>query len=296
MTQVGLLGTGLMGVPMGEALLRAGHGLHVYNRTRERAQPLVDAGAGWCDSPADVLAASHAVVLMLSDRAAIAATLLAEDARGHLAGRTVIQMGTIAPHESRALRDAVVAAGGEYLEAPVLGSIPEANKSALLVMVGADTQGRFEQWREFFTAFGPSPVHVGEVGRAAALKLAFNQLIASLTTAFSLSLALIRREGVPVDLFMDMLRESALYAPTFDKKLPRMLEEDFANPNFPVRHMLKDVNLMALAAREAGVDAALLDPVRANLERVMAAGHGDEDYSALYLGLQHPGGGSARVP
>jgi len=285
MTTVGLLGTGLMGVPMGEALLRAGHELRVHNRTRERAQPLLDAGAAWCDSPSEVLAACEVVVLMLSDRAAIEASLLSDETRAGLAGRTIIQMGTIAPHESRALRDAVVQAGGAYLEAPVLGSIPEAKSSKLLVMVGADDADQFEQWRGVFTALGPNPVHVGEVGQAAALKLAFNQLIASLTTAFSLSLTLVRREGVSVDLFMDMLRESALYAPTFDKKLERMLKGDFSNPNFPVKHMLKDVNLVALAAREAGVEAGLLGPVRDNLQRVLAAGHGDEDYSALYLGV-----------
>jgi 3-hydroxyisobutyrate dehydrogenase-like beta-hydroxyacid dehydrogenase len=285
MSKVGLLGTGLMGVPMGEALMRAGHELWVYNRTRERAQSLLTAGARWCDSAAQVLAACEVVVLMLSDRAAIEASLLSNESRAQLPGRTVIQMGTIAPNESRAVRDAVVEAGGAYLEAPVLGSIPEAKASTLLVMVGVDTMEAFDKWRAFFTAFGPHPVHVGEVGQAAALKLAFNQLIASLTTAFSLSLALIRREGVSVDLFMDMLRESALYAPTFDKKLDRMLKGDFSNPNFPVKHMLKDVNLVALAAREAGVEAGLLDPVRDNLQRVLAAGHGDEDYSALYLGV-----------
>ncbi len=275
-----------MGVPMGQALLRAGHELRVYNRTRERAKPLLDAGARWCDSPAQVLEDSGVVILMLSDRAAIDAILLSDETRAQIAGRTIIQMGTIAPNESRAVRDAVLCAGGAYLEAPVLGSIPEAKCSKLLVMVGADTDGQFDQWHELFTAFGPNPVRVGEVGQAAALKLAFNQLIASLTTAFSLSLALVRREGVSVDLFMEMLRESALYAPTFDKKLERMLEADFSNPNFPVRHMLKDVNLVAMAVREAGLDAALLEPVRANLERVMAEGHGDDDYSALCLGLE----------
>jgi 3-hydroxyisobutyrate dehydrogenase-like beta-hydroxyacid dehydrogenase len=288
MRSAGLLGTGLMGVPMGEALMRAGYELRVYNRTRERAQPLLDEGALWCDSPAGVVANCDAVVLMLSDRAAIEATLLSDEARAHLSGRTVIQMGTIAPNESRAVRDAVRSGGGEYLEAPVLGSIPEAKSSQLLVMVGADEAKQFDQWRELFTAFGANPVHVGEVGQAAALKLAFNQLIASLTTAFSLSLALVRREGVSVDLFMEMLRESALYAPTFDKKLERMLKADFSKPNFPVRHMLKDVNLVAMAAREAGLDAGLLEPVRENLERVMAEGHGDEDYSALCLGLKPP--------
>ncbi|WP_026186214.1 NAD(P)-dependent oxidoreductase [Thioalkalivibrio thiocyanodenitrificans] len=286
MTHVGLLGTGLMGVPMGQALLYAGHDLRVYNRTRERAKPLLDAGARWCDSPAQVLEDSGVVILMLSDRAAIDATLLSDETRAQIAGRTIIQMGTIAPNESRAVRDAVLCAGGAYLEAPVLGSIPEAKSSKLLVMVGADTDGQFDQWHDLFTAFGPNPVRVGEVGQAAALKLAFNQLIASLTAAFSLSLALVRREGVSVEVFMEMLRESALYAPTFDKKLERMLEADFSNPNFPVRHMLKDVNLVAMAAREAGLDAGLLEPVRANLERVMAEGHGDDDYSALCLGLE----------
>lgn len=286
MSTVGLLGTGLMGVPMGEALIRAGHALHVYNRSRDRARPLLEAGARWCDSPGQVLAMAEVTVLMLSDRTAIEATVLCPGSRTELAGRTVIQMGTIAPGESRALRDAVQGEGGQYLEAPVLGSIPEARASGLLVMVGADTDSQFQQWRDLLTAFGSTPVYVGAVGQAAALKLAFNQLIASLTTAFSLSLALIRKEGVPVDLFMDMLRESALYAPTFDKKLSRMLDGDFSNPNFPVKHMFKDVNLVMLAAREAGLDPSLLEPVARNLERVMAAGHSDEDYSALCLGIR----------
>ena len=93
--------------------------------------------------------------------------------------------------------------------------------------------------------FSPQPLHIGPVGSAAAIRLAMNQLICSLTTSFALSLGLIIREGIDIDIFMKILRDSALYAPTFDKKLQRMLERNYENPNFPAKHLLKDTNILS---------------------------------------------------
>ena len=106
-------------------------------------------------------------------------------------------------------------------------------------------------------------------------------LIGSLTASFGVSLALVRASGIDPALFMKVLRPSALYAPTFDKKLPMILSGDFAAANFPARHMLKDMRLVEAEATRLGVDPGLARAVEAILERALARGLGDADYSAL---------------
>jgi 3-hydroxyisobutyrate dehydrogenase-like beta-hydroxyacid dehydrogenase len=109
-----------------------------------------------------------------------------------------------------------------------------------------------------------------------------NQLIAGLTSAFSASLGLVRAEGIETDLFMALLRESALYAPTFDKKLGKMLAHDYARPNFPLKHLLKDTRLFEAAAGASGSDTRVQAAMASLFEQGVEAGFGDEDYSALY--------------
>jgi 3-hydroxyisobutyrate dehydrogenase len=279
--RISLLGTGLMGQPMAERLLASGYEVVVYNRTREKAEQLRGRGAVIAEQPSEAIRSAQCVVLMLADAQAIQQVLFSKGARSAVAGRTVIQMGTITPRESQAVHRDVEAAGGEYLEAPVLGSTPEARAGNLIVMVGASS-GQFERWSGLLQCFGPTPHLVGTVGQAAAMKLALNQLIASLTGAFALSLGLILRDQVPVDTFMTILRKSAVYAATFDKKLSRLLNRDYANPNFPTRHLLKDVNLFLTEASHLGLEASALKGLRRVLEQTMADGWADADYSALF--------------
>lgn len=280
----GLIGTGLMGFPMATQLLKAGLPLSVFNRTREKAQPLADLGAAIASTPGEVLVAADCVLLMLTDTAAIRATILSDEARPHLANRTIIQMGTIAPSESRSLVEDIQVAGGEYIEAPVLGSIPQVKEGSLIVMVGA-TEQQFADWRSLLQVFGPEPTLVGPVGTAMALKLAMNQLIATLTNAFALSLGFVQRQGVEIDTFMEVVRESALYAPTFDKKLARMCDRNFDNPNFPSKHLAKDIGLFLREADDCGLMTDSLAGVQSVVARTISLGLTDADYSALYAAV-----------
>jgi len=277
---IALFGTGLMGAPLAERLLDAGYRLVVWNRTPEKAEPLVARGALRAETPAQAVQSADVLITWLADQRAIQEVLFPAERASLLEGKTLLQMATIGPSHSRALEDAAIAHGAQYLEAPVLGSIPEARKGSLLLMVGASA-AQFERFQPLLSVFGENPLHVGPVGQAAAMKLAFNQLIAGLTASFSLSLGLIQKEGVRVELFMDMLRDSALYAPTFDKKLLRMLQRDYANPNFPTRHLLKDADLFLDAADEHGLTAACLQGVRDTVAVALAKGLGDMDYSAI---------------
>lgn len=279
--EIGLMGTGLMGLPMAERLVNEGFSLIAYNRTPEKLAPLRDLGATIAPSPQFLIQASTCIVLMLTNAAAIREVLLSAACRPELAGKTVIQMGTIAPSESRALQAEILAAGGDYLEAPVLGSIPEAQTGKLIVMVGA-TPAQFEQWQNILSCFGPTPRLIGPVGAAAAVKLALNQLIGSLTTAFATSLSFVQKQQADVDLFMEILRESALYAPTFDKKLQRMRDRNYENPNFPTKHLAKDMGLFLTEAQSLGLNPELVAAVQAILTKTLELGLADNDYSALF--------------
>ncbi len=278
---IALLGTGLMGRPMAERILQASHKLVVFNRTLENAQPLKPLGARIASRARDAILSSECIILMLADAEAIHHVLLSNRSRTELSGRTVIQMGTISPSESMDLNEQVLESGGEYLEAPVLGSIPEAQAGRLIVMVGSSAS-QYERWSGVFKIFSSKPLRVGQVGQASALKLALNQLIASLTAAFSLSLGFVQRNGVSVDLFMEILRESALYAPTFDKKLQRMLEGNYSNPNFPTRHLAKDIDLFLGEAKGMNLQPAALEGVCRVVKMTCDDGLSDMDYSALF--------------
>jgi 3-hydroxyisobutyrate dehydrogenase len=279
--EIGLIGTGLMGLPMAERLLNTGFSLMAYNRTAEKLVPLQKLGVAIAPSPQQLIQTSTCIILMLTNAEAIREVVLSAACRAELAGKTVIQMGTISPTESRALQADILAAGGDYLEAPVLGSIPEAQSGKLIVMVGA-TSEQFEQWQEVLSCFGPNPRLIGPVGAAAAVKLALNQLIGSLTSAFATSLGFIQRQHASVDLFMEILRESALYAPTFDKKLQRMLDRNYENPNFPTKHLAKDMGLFLTEAQSLGLNPELVMAVQSILTKTLELGLADKDYSALF--------------
>lgn len=284
MSDVSLLGTGLLGAPIARRLAATGLSVTVWNRTAAKAEALGGEGLAVAPTAAAALEASPASILMLADAPAIRAVLAGPGVVAALAGRTVVQMGTIGPDESRVFAAEVAAAGGEWVEAPVLGSIPQADSGTLQVMVGG-TPEQLDRLAPLFSRLGRDVRLVGEVGKAAALKLALNQLIGSLTTAFATSLTFVRAAGVPVDLFLEVLRPSALFAPTFDKKLGRMLEAEYENPTFPLRLLGKDLRLFERAAREAGLEPAVVAAVLRTVEAAEARGHAEDDYSALAEGI-----------
>jgi 3-hydroxyisobutyrate dehydrogenase len=166
----------------------------------------------------------------------------------------------------------------------VLGSLPEARAGRLIVMAGGDLS-LYERSRPIFDALSEHPQRIGEVGQGAAMKLAMNQLIAGLTATFAYSLGLVRNEGIDVEQFMTLLRASALYAPTFDKKLDKYLSHDYGKANFPLKHLLKDMSLFRHVAEQTRMDRVPLLALEAALVRAVNHGFGDADYSAFYESL-----------
>jgi 3-hydroxyisobutyrate dehydrogenase len=279
--RVAFIGTGLMGKPMAERVLTAGYEMVVFNRTREKAEALESLGAEIAQSAKQAIDSAECIILMLTDAKAIQEVLFNKNKEPDLRDRTVIQMGTISPAESIGLREQVLQSGGDYLEAPVLGSIPEASAGKLLIMVGA-SKPQFDKWSTLLECFGSEPLLIGEVGKAAAVKLALNQLIASLTVGFASSLGLVQSLGIEAGLFMKILRRSALYAPIFDKKLKLMLDRDYGIGNFPSKHLFKDVALFSAAAQTVNLETIGIEAIHRLLEITLEKGYADGDYSALF--------------
>ena len=279
--RVAIVGVGLLGRAVAERLHESGHAVTVYNRTVSKTDPLRAHGITVAATAADAVASADCTLLFLTDATAIYTVLFPPTAPVDLHGRAIIQMGTISPDESRAFQRSVSDGGGDYFEAPVLGSLAEA-KAGTLIIMGGGTADQLRRWEPIFSSLTPAPAHIGPVGQAAALKLALNHLIAAELSAFALSLGLIQRAGISVDQFMTILKSSALFAPAFEKKLPRLLTRQYDKPNFPTSHLLKDVNLFADSARHQGLNVAGLAGVRALLEQAIQKGHRDADYSALF--------------
>jgi 3-hydroxyisobutyrate dehydrogenase-like beta-hydroxyacid dehydrogenase len=285
--KVSLLGVGLMGLPVAHRLIQCGHEVRAWNRTQSRLELAEAEGVTVTGDLLEAVKDTEVILLTLSDAQAIESVLFCEQVISRLAGKTVLQMSTISPDQSRDLADKVEQAGGDYLEVPVLGSIPEAKSGDLIVMAGG-SETVYHHCLLLLRGLGKEVDLVGGVGQAAAMKLALNQLIASLTVAFAQSLGLIRAEGVEVEQFMKLLRESALYAPTFDKKLQKYLEHDYSKANFPLKHLIKDVGLFKQVAESSGMNGQVAEAVLIVLNSGQQAGYGDEDYSALYEAI-NPG-------
>jgi len=278
--RVALIGTGLIGNPTVEKLISVNYDLRIFNRTKSKAENLIKNGAKFYSDIPELINDSDVIISMLSDFDSFVELVL-DCGINQFDGKTFIQMSTIAPSESFELQKRIEKLRGEYLEAPILGSIPQIKKGELIILVGS-TEKQFSKWNNLFSALGNKILHIGEVGKASAMKLALNQLIISETAVFSMSLGYVRKNNLDVNQFMEILRESALYAPTFDKKLPKMLERNFENPNFPVKHLLKDLELMLHEFADKKINTNVLKGIRKIIINSLENGEGNLDYSAIY--------------
>jgi 3-hydroxyisobutyrate dehydrogenase len=280
MVDIGIIGIGLMGHAFVERFLSQGFTVRVFNRTRDNIKELAESGVFVCSTADELVRLSSTIILMVSDAAAIN-SLLQLDTEKDLQGKYILQMATISPSQSKDIGETISSCGGSYLEAPVLGSIPEAKTGTLIIMAGG-SKDLFEKVVPTLQVLGTAPRYIGETGSAAALKLSMNQLIAALTAGFSLSLGYAMKNGVDADVFMDTVRDSALYAKTYDKKLQKYLERDFGTANFSTRHLLKDIRLFIDDAKAVGLNTDALEGIERITSLTVENGMDLMDYSSIY--------------
>ena len=278
---VALLGLGLMGSGMARRLLGAGFPLTIYNRTADKASPLVAEGARLAKSPSEAAAGAEFVVSMVADDGASRRVWLGDD--GALTqvspGAILIDSSTLSTGWIRGLAQSAQAAGAELLDAPVTGSRTQAASGELKFLVGG-SEAAVEKARPLFSAMGRTVVHLGPTGSGALLKLINNFLCGVQAVALGEAVALIEKAGLDRGTAAQVLADGAPGSPLVKGILPRMLGADYA-PHFRVALMQKDLEYALKEADRSGVALSTARPALEAFRRAAATGYGLEDVAAV---------------
>jgi len=226
MANLGFVGLGVMGSQMVSRLLDKGHTVTGYNRTRAKAQWLIDKGMKWADSPRAVAAATDVTFAMVTNAAAIAAVTDGPDGiiAGLGPGKLFIDMSTVSPEVSRATAAKVRAKGADMVDAPVSGSVITLQQGKLSVMVGGKKE-TFDKAQPLLLNIGPKVTHVGDNGLALAMKIAVNLSLAVQMMAFSEGVLLAEKSGIPREIAVDVLTHSAVASPMIQYRGPFILQQ-----------------------------------------------------------------------
>lgn len=276
--RIGVAGLGIIGSRMAANWRKAGHEVCGWNRTPEKAAGL---GLPLCDTPAEMARRCDAVMIVVSDPAALASVIGGPDglAATSLAGKLVMNATTVDAEANRRACDAVKAAGGEFLETPFTGSKDGADAAKLVFYVGGDA-GTVRGAEPLLLQVGARVFHFGAVGTAADVKLAMNLMIASIMEAMVEAVDLVRTAGIDMRIFEEAYKMNASWCGLSAMKLPKLVSGDFS-PHFSIKHMNKDMGLALKRAAELGIDLPQTAHVRELLEQAARAGCGDLDFSAL---------------
>ena len=281
MATVGFLGLGVMGGGMAGRVLDTGHSLTVWNRTRERAEPLVRRGATLAGTPREAAAGADVVVSMLADDGASRAVWLGPD--GALASlradAIAIESGTVSPAWIAELAGKVSAQGATLLDAPVTGSRTQAASGELRFLVGGPAEA-LERARPVLAAMGREVLHFGPAGSGARMKLINNFVCGVQAAALAEGVALIEAAGLNRADAMAVLASGAPGSPLVNAVGPRMAKSDYT-VNFALALMDKDLRYAIDDADEFGIDLRTAATARALFGDALTAGLGDRDFSAV---------------
>jgi 3-hydroxyisobutyrate dehydrogenase-like beta-hydroxyacid dehydrogenase len=280
--EVGYVGLGVMGRSIVQRLLAAGHDVTVWNRTREKAEPVLAEGARWADSPREVAAAGGLVFTMVTNTAAVRAVSEGEDGilAGLSRGSIYVDMSTASPANTRALAERVAAIGASMLDSPVSGTAVTVDQGKAALMVGGEADV-FARAKPVLEAIGPKVIHVGPSGSAVTMKIAVNLSLAVQMLAFSEGVLLAEKSGIPREKAVEVMLASVIASPMVAYRGPLVLghpEEVW----FDCHMMQKDLNL----ALELGQQLEVPLPTTAATNELLTAanglGIGERDFAVLF--------------
>jgi 3-hydroxyisobutyrate dehydrogenase-like beta-hydroxyacid dehydrogenase len=279
---LGFIGLGKMGIGIAHNLIRAGHKLTVFNRTRAKAEDVASEGARVARSPAEACQNADAVLSMLADDQAVEQVVFGEDGvlSGLPKGSTHISHSTISTALARKLAREHQTRGQGYLSVPVFGR-PEAAEGKRLLTVAAGDEALIARFRPLFDAIGRQTFVTGcEAWQANAVKLCGNFMIASMLESFGEAFATLRKSKVPPDVFLEIMN-SLFASPVYAGYGRAIAQESFEPAGFGLRLGLKDVRLALAAAEECGAPMPIASLVRDHFIDAIAHGEGDLDWSAI---------------
>lgn len=273
--RVGVIGLGLLGTALAERLLDAGFQVVVYNRTRSKADSLIQLGACWSDNP---LAECDRVVISLYTTEVV--ELVLEDLGSELRpGHLLLDTTTGEPSQTETLGTRMYDRGVEYLETPIAASSEQTRRGEAVAIVGGTSEA-FRAGRDLLNIIAAKSFHVGGWGAAAKIKLVNNLILGLHRVALAEGLTFARAIGInPADA-LDVVRQGSAYSNAMDAKGEKMVERDFSTQAKLSQH-LKDIRLILKEARLANLPLPFTALHRQTLERLEELGFGEEDNSAI---------------
>lgn len=290
MAKVGWIGLGNMGAPMSMNLLNAGHEVTVWNRTKEKAEPVIAAGAQWADSPKEVAEKCAFIFTMVADGPTLQAVTLGE--KGVAAGlspeKIVVDMSTVSPVESAKVNEVVESKGCRLIRGPVTGSTVLAQNATLGILASGD-RAAYDQVLPLFEAMGKNQFYLGGEEEARVMKLCLNTMIGTSMQMMAEAVVLAEKAGLDVAQVCEVIAGSAVGSPLVGYKVAPISKGDY-QPAFNVKLMIKDFDLAFEAAKQYGVPLLVTAVTRQCLAAAAASGKGDKDFSVLTQVLEEQSG------
>jgi 3-hydroxyisobutyrate dehydrogenase len=290
MANLGFVGLGVMGSNMVDRLLAKGHTVTGYNRTKSKAQWLIDKGMKWADSPRAVSAAADVTMSMVSNSAALGE--IADGPNGMIAGlsagKFLVDISTVSPAVSRALAARVREKGADMLDAPVSGSVVTLQQGKLSLMVGGRKE-TFDRLKPLLEDIGPKVTHVGENGLALVMKIATNLSLTVQMLAFSEGVLLAEKSGIARETAVDVLTHSVIGSPMVQYRGPfvlKMPDEAWFNVNM----MQKDMLLALELGRQVDVPLPTTSTANQFLTAARGMGFAQEDFAVIFRVLARMSG------
>lgn len=286
MAKIGWIGLGNMGNPMSRNLLKAGHDVTVWNRTKSKADEVLAEGAKWADTPKEVAEKCDFIFTMVADGPTLQFISLGENGvvAGLSANKIVIDMSTVSPEESAKVNDAIEAKECKFVRGPVTGSTVLAQNATLGILASGDRTA-YEKVLPLFESLGKNQFYVGGAEEARVLKLALNVMIGVTSQMMAEAVVLAEKAGLDVAQVCEVMAGSAVGSPLVGYKKAMVASGDY-KPAFSVKLMMKDFDLAFAAAKQYDVAMPITAVTRQYYQAAAATGRGDKDFFVLTQALE----------
>jgi 3-hydroxyisobutyrate dehydrogenase-like beta-hydroxyacid dehydrogenase len=285
--KIGFMGLGIMGTAMATNLLKAGYPVMVYNRTPEKADPLVKQGAGLASNPKALAKAADVVIAMVTGPEALGDLLWGPDGAGGAFNhsKVFINMSSVSPRHTRELAQELEPSGVIFIDAPVSGTKKPAEEGSLVILAGGP-EDRVKELEPLFLAMGKKVIYCGLAGQGSMMKMFINLLLGLMMEGFSEALNFGKLGGLAMGTMLDTVFSGPLNCGLFQMKAVNLQSKTYPTA-FPLKHMTKDVKFVVDTAFELGAPVPVGQILLHLYSSGVAQGWGDEDISAIARVLEH---------
>eukprot|EP01111_Echinosteliopsis_oligospora_P014863 TRINITY_DN5704_c0_g1_i2.p1 TRINITY_DN5704_c0_g1~~TRINITY_DN5704_c0_g1_i2.p1 ORF type:complete len:330 (+),score=67.15 TRINITY_DN5704_c0_g1_i2:31-990(+) len=287
--EVGFLGLGPMSSPVVQHLVNAGVKVHLWANFNHKAEEMKHQSGDLikvAETPQEAIKQPHGIFVMLEDYNSLSEQLLNHDTLKMLNHKVVIVSTPMSATESKELGNILKHAGAEYIEAPLSGLTSAAEQAKLQILV-ATTERLFDEWKSLLSVMG-TPHYVGAIPNASSMRLSISLMIAAQNSAFALSVAMVKKAGLSVDSFVDIVRPHPIYSHFCEQKIRSYIERDYTNNNNTNQSISKDIEAILQHAEQYEVDTNLISALKTYYAKAVVQCGGDVDCASIYDVLDPP--------